>query len=254
MRHTRQSGRDWSSTILDTILAAAASIDPFVRAGARKLGVSMARFPRLAVIVQAVRDPFADVRVMDSEGWTGKDYTTNPDELARHGLAIQLISRMHQENRLTRVLEIACGEGVFTQMLAPHCDALLAVDFSANALGQAKKRCHEIGNVSFGLWDLRRDPIPGHFDLIVLMDVLTYVRRPARQRAVLEKVVADLRPGDLLLVGDYRWKKLLEDSWLGKRLLFGAKWVVEGVAAHPKLETLQRASTDTHIFAAFRRM
>ena len=240
-------------SVLEAILAVVAKIDPAARAVARAHGLGLSRYPRLAVIVQAVRDPFSRAGVVESEGLTGQDYTTNPVEVERHRLATKLLDRVRDGASLGRVLEIACAEGVFTEMLAPHCDALLSVDFSATALAQARRRCGTLRNVSFGLWDVRKDLPPDQFDVTVVMDVLTLIRRPARLRAVIEKLVANLRPDDLLFVGDYRWKKFLEDSRLGRHLLFGGKWVLRELASHPQLETVEQASTETHVFAVFRK-
>ena len=90
--------------------------------------------------------------------------------------------------------------------------------------------------------------------MIVVMNVLTLIRRLSRLRSAIHKIVMGMRPGDALLVGEYRWRKLLEDSWLGARLLFGGKAVLNEVAANPCLHTVCRAQTETHVFALFRRI
>src|SRR5581483_9872934 len=44
------------------------------------------------------------------------------------------------EGPFEAALELACGTGLFTEMLAPRCKSLLAVDISAIAVGRARER------------------------------------------------------------------------------------------------------------------
>ena len=124
------------------------------------------------------------------------------------------------------------------------------------ALGRARQRLGNADGLSFERWDLRRDPVPGIFDLIVVMDVLSYIRRPGRLRKAIDKLVTALRSGDLLLAGDYHQRhelRQVEESRLGRRLLFGGKWAIATLSAHPALETVKIASTDSHVFALLRK-
>ena len=241
---------------LDVVAAIAAWSYPAARMILRALGIRASNHPRLAALADAVRDPYERVEAFDCDYAQGPDhwlYTTNPIERERHQVALRLLDSARADTSFGRVFEVACAEGVFTEMIAPLCESLAAVDFSEIALNRARQRCDWGNRVVFRQWNLRTDPIPGPFDVIVVMDVLSTIRRPGRLRKVIEKLVAGLRSGDLLLVGDYREGKLLEDSWLGKRLLFGGKWVVQEVATHPALATVEKASTETHVFALLRR-
>jgi SAM-dependent methyltransferase len=76
-----------------------------------------------------------------------------------------------------RVLEIGCGAGVFTAMLAARAEQVLAVDISPSAIERAKARHGELRGVTFQAadvvtWDL---PEPGSWDLIVLSETIYYV-------------------------------------------------------------------------------
>jgi SAM-dependent methyltransferase len=250
----------WIASPIDLVLAAIARTYPLGRAVARTLGIQLSRHPRLSVLVNAIRDPWARIESFDCDYAAMLDYwgyTTEPYERERHSLAIKLLDFARNGKRFGRVLEIACAEGVFTEMLAPLCDSLLAVDFSEIALERARRRLAQANGVSFNLWNLRTDPIPGVFDLIVVMDVLTCIRRPGKLRKVIDKLVGALRSGDLLLAGDYRESpelRTLEESRLGQHLLFGGKWVIQAIAAHQALQTLRTASTDSHVFALLRKV
>jgi predicted TPR repeat methyltransferase len=77
--------------------------------------------------------------------------------------------------RIGRAWEVGCSIGVFTQVLAPLCDSLLAVDVADSALAQARERCAGLPHV-----DVQRMRIPeewpeGRFDLIVFSEVLYYL-------------------------------------------------------------------------------
>ena len=142
-------------------------------------------------------------------------------------------------------------------MLAPLCNSLLAVDFSEIALERAPAGASPtpMGLPStYGIF--AADPIPGVFDLIVVMDVLYCVRRPGKLRKVIDKLVNALRTGDLLLAGDFhqeRELRSLEESPLGRHLSFGGKWIIAAFSAHPALQTLKTGSTDLHVFALLRK-
>jgi SAM-dependent methyltransferase len=251
--------RKCTESPVDLILAAMARLYPLGRQVAGAFGVQSSRHPKLMALISAVQDPWERAEAFDHEYAARPDYwgyTTESHERERHLLAIRLLDFARNGRRFGRVLEIACAEGVFTEMLAPLCDSLLGVDFSKIALERARQRLAQADGVSFNLWNLRSDPVPGAFDLIVVMDVLSRIRRPARLRKAIDKLVSALRSGDLLFAGDYRERpelRSLEESRLGQHLLFGGKWVIAALSAHTALETLKTASTDSHVFALLRK-
>ena len=100
--------------------------------------------------------------------------------------------------RVGSALELACAEGHFTAMLAPHVDALTAADISHAALGRAAERCAAFAHVDFRQLDFFNRPIEGDYDLIVCSEVLYYADGPTLAR-VLAKIERALRPGGLFL-------------------------------------------------------
>jgi SAM-dependent methyltransferase len=73
-------------------------------------------------------------------------------------------------------LEIGCSEGLFTELLAPRCRSLLAVDISTRAIRRARARLADRPNVTFQVATLPAHYPDGVFDLIVASDVLYYWR------------------------------------------------------------------------------
>jgi predicted TPR repeat methyltransferase len=95
--------------------------------------------------------------------------------------AIELMNGFRGGGRFERAWEIGCAEGAMTVRLAPICGQLSAVDFIPLALERASARCQEFSNISFE-WDLKADPAPGTFDLIVITDVFNNFGRPRDTR------------------------------------------------------------------------
>ncbi len=64
--------------------------------------------------------------------------------------------------------------------------------------------------------DLRVDPVPGSYDLIVIIHALEYVRNPIYVRRARTKLVNSLRPGGYLLIGTMKIADIYEDAWWGR--------------------------------------
>ncbi|MBX3711296.1 MAG: ArsR family transcriptional regulator [Lysobacter sp.] len=96
------------------------------------------------------------------------------------------------------VLDIASGDGVLAELLAPHSREYVCVDASTRVVTAASDRLRRFPNVQVREGDMHALPFPdGHFDLVVLMHALTYAARPAVAVAEAARV---LRPGGRLLL------------------------------------------------------
>jgi glycosyltransferase involved in cell wall biosynthesis/SAM-dependent methyltransferase len=267
----RNIGLQWNGAVSGkrTLSSAAekhAPVPPIISwtvGGARNLLRSLnfrGNFPDAAqfldVIENFVTDPYRTPQWFEERYATGPDfwnYTGDPAERARHLLALEILNDLRQGGRFRSVLEIGCAEGLFTAMVAPYCESLLALDFAPAALERARRRCARWPAVQFQQWDLRSDPVPAGFDLILAMDILYCFRRPSALRTAADKIVAAMRPGDYLLAGDTRESELFEKTWWGRRFCRGGKWVVETVRLNPALEVCRQAVNDTHVFGLFRK-
>jgi len=115
-------------------------------------------------------------------------------------------------------------------------------------------RCQEFSNISFSKWDLKSDPAPGPFDLIVITDVLGSMARGDIRRAR-DKVVSALTPGGYLLYGDCLGelnRRRIQANWWGRLLRRGPRNIHRFVAAHPALVEIARRETPMHLLALFR--
>jgi SAM-dependent methyltransferase len=182
-------------------------------------------------------------------------YKATPYTLERFQAVIEMLDSARRGARFERAWEIGCAEGAMTFRLAPICERLFAVDFIPVALERARLRCQEFSNVSLTRWDLKADPVPGTFDLIVITDVLGSSGGRRDIRRARDKLVSALAPGGYLLYGDAlgdRDSQRIHDSWWGRLLLLRPRKILRLIAAHPALIEVARRETSMHLLALFR--
>ncbi len=96
------------------------------------------------------------------------------------------------------VLDVASGDGVLAELLAPHAHRYVCIDASPRVVAAARERLRRYRNVEVREADMHALPFePGSFDLVVLMHALTYADKPAQAVAEAGRV---LRPGGRLLL------------------------------------------------------
>lgn len=96
------------------------------------------------------------------------------------------------------VLDIASGDGVLAELLAPHSHRYVCIDTSARVVAAAAERLRRFTNVQVREGDMHALPFAeASFDLVVLMHALTYAAKPAQAVAEAARVLK--RGGRLLL-------------------------------------------------------
>ena len=96
------------------------------------------------------------------------------------------------------VLDIASGDGVLAELLAPHSGRYVCIDTSTRVVAAAAERLRGHRNVEVREGDMHALPFDAaSFDLVVLMHALTYASRPAQAVAEAARV---LRPDGRLLL------------------------------------------------------
>ncbi|MGG5886673.1 SAM-dependent methyltransferase [Falsiroseomonas sp. HC035] len=106
-------------------------------------------------------------------------FETSPYERAKYAATLAALPRP----RYGRALEVGCAIGVLTALLAPRCEALLALDGAEAALEQARLRVAALPQVRIrrawvpGDWPQAEGPqADGPFDLILLSEVIYYLQ------------------------------------------------------------------------------
>jgi SAM-dependent methyltransferase len=125
-------------------------------------------------------------------------FDTNPEEALKFERTLELCDA----GAFGHALELGCAVGTFTELLAPRCSSVLAVDISATAVKRATERVGHLANVTCEVRALPAEIPLGPFDLIVASDVLYYWPMGDLVRAV--PVLADaLAPGGAFVAVHY---------------------------------------------------
>lgn len=95
------------------------------------------------------------------------------------------------------VLDIASGDGVLAELLAPVASSIQCLDISQRVVDAGKTRLRNYTNVSFTLGDMHDLPVgDATFDTVLLMHALTYTNEPQK---VFSEACRVLRPGGRLM-------------------------------------------------------
>ena len=142
----------------------------------------------------------------------------------------------------TVLLELGCGTGRFTHLVAPHIRQATAVDLSPNMLRMARERAPTHANVRWLAGDLRDLPPTDGIDTVVACHALRYLDT-AEQDALFAELYRRLPIGGLLVIGDLLWSMdpdMIEgaEDWLDTRWAYTV--MVDDLEAR-----LRRAGFDT---------
>jgi SAM-dependent methyltransferase len=127
-------------------------------------------------------------------------YRTSEYERKKYRQTLEILPR----RSYSRILEVGCSEGSFTQMLQLLGAEILGVDVSRVACERARARCAESSNIRFQVADIVEDELAGPFELIFCAEVLYYLGSKKVLGRVRDKLVALLTDGGhLALVNPY---------------------------------------------------
>jgi DNA-binding transcriptional ArsR family regulator/protein-L-isoaspartate O-methyltransferase len=132
-----------------------------------------------------------------SEGWAD----TVAGDMERHyspGRTWETLARsLLQLLETGDVLDIASGDGITAELLAPHAKSITCVDSSERVVDAAAKRLRAFPHVQVLPGDMQAlDLGERRFDLVLMLHALTYAENPAMAVAEASRV---LRPGGRLL-------------------------------------------------------
>jgi SAM-dependent methyltransferase len=94
-----------------------------------------------------------------------------------------------------RALEIGCGYGYASELLAEQGYQVLGTDISAHAIELARREV-TCPDVTFAVWDAGSEILPGKFDLIMALEVIEHLPDPD---AALRSWAALLNPGGAVI-------------------------------------------------------
>lgn len=97
-----------------------------------------------------------------------------------------------------RVLDVACGEGYGSALLARHAARVTGVDISSEAVAHARKAYGALGNVEFACAPCTRLPLDdASIDLAVSFETIEHI---AEQAEFLDELARVLAPGGVLVL------------------------------------------------------
>lgn len=145
----------------------------------------------------AERVPHVLTRRALGEGWAD----TVAGDMERHyspGRTWETLARALLQLLATGdVLDIASGDGVTAELLAPHAHSMVCVDSSERVVEAASKRLRKYDNVRVRHGDMHALNLGRQrFDLVLMLHALTYAEHPSKAVAEAARV---LRSGGRLL-------------------------------------------------------
>lgn len=139
------------------------------------------------------RDHFDALYAQHEDPW---HFATSWYERRKFAVTLASLPRERYEDGY----EAGCSIGELTKLLAPRCERLLAVDFSADAVRRATAATRAFGHVQVAQAELPRELPDKRFNLVVLSELLYYFSGPdldALLDGVVERVVVG---GDVVVV------------------------------------------------------
>lgn len=140
----------------------------------------------MAEAMSTVREDFDRIALLAGEEW---DHSSHYH---------QFLSR-HIPSRCRESLEIGCGAGAFTRVLAQSSERVLALDLSPNMIRVAGERSAQFPNIDFQVADVMASALPAEqFDCVATVATLHHLPLAS----VLPKIKRALKAGGVLLVLD----------------------------------------------------
>ncbi|MEU4692608.1 SAM-dependent methyltransferase [Actinoplanes sp. NPDC023714] len=141
-------------------------------------------------------DYFTGLYMAKDDPW---DVATKWHNQRKYAVTLASLPREHYRS----CYEPGASIGVFTRMLAPRCDAVLATDSVEEAVRQLRDNTADLPNVTAARATVPAEMPPGTFDLVVIGDLLYYLSA-ADLDAFLTGLTTRLEPGGDLVSLHFR--------------------------------------------------
>ncbi|MBD2360133.1 class I SAM-dependent methyltransferase [Anabaena minutissima FACHB-250] len=147
-------------------------------------------------LTQKIRNDFDRIALHDQERWDHNNHY--------HKFVLQQLPKHCQT-----VLDIGCGTGEFSRIVAKTSERVVSIDLSPNMIEVAKQRSQQYTNIDFQVADILQWDIPVEkFDAIV--SIATVHHLPLEN--LLPNLKTALKPGGRLVILDLLEYENIQDS------------------------------------------
>ena len=161
---------------------------------------------------QKIQDDFDRIALYEQEEWNHNNHYHN-----------FLLTKLPSQCR--NVLDIGCGTGEFSRLLAQRAQQVVAIDLSPNMIAVAQQRSKQQTNINFQIADIMNWEFPEeHFDAIVSIAVLHHL--PIEN--LLPNLKAALIPGGKLVILDLLKYESVQDG-LSDIIAVPLNWIFQGL-------------------------
>jgi len=155
------------------------------------------------------------------EYWSKFANTFDEDQTYIVGEPVQqaVLERLSGESDLGELLELGCGAGFYTKVLAANASHVMATDLSDEMLAVARTQLKDLQNVTIEKADCEKTDFPdGRFDSVFMANLIHLIENPS---ITLQESYRILKDGGLLLIVNYTGygMKLFEMMKMGIRFL-----------------------------------
>lgn len=145
--------------------------------------------------LESIRSDFDSIALLPEENWNHNAHYHR-----------YLISQIPKQSR--QVLEIGCGTGRFSRLLAQHAEKVLAIDLSPVMIRVARERSKLYPNIDFVNVDVMAYQFPDNqFDYIATLTTLHHLPIGT----ILKKIRTALKPGGIFVCLDLYQRSSLTD-------------------------------------------
>jgi SAM-dependent methyltransferase len=118
-----------------------------------------------------------------------------------------VMSLLPTDRRFGRALDLGCGLGTLSCLLAARADSVLGLDVAQTAVDHARKRHAARSNLSFQRGDILNlsNELNGQFDILVIADTLYYLPSTSEVSldAIADKIADLLVPGGICVLTNH---------------------------------------------------
>ena len=100
------------------------------------------------------------------------------------------------------ILDVCCGNGLLTSLIAPHCKSIQGIDISENLITLAKAKYPTINFQREEAIAITKHYVPATFDKVYLQFSFQYFDQKGMGEKVIKEIMQVLKPGGKLFIGD----------------------------------------------------